>query len=96
MPSPAVGKVTFEEGNNLANWIDRQYLPGAKWDGIGGEKDKHYGKDGWDPEGLLSTFPAIATAMLGIFAGRWIAEKRRPLLDRIVGLYGVGCLAMVG
>ena len=39
--------------------------------------------------------PAIATAMLGIFAGRWVTDKRRPLLERIAGLYGAGCLAMV-
>jgi predicted acyltransferase len=50
----------------------------------------------WDPEGLLSTIPAVATAMLGVLCGMWITDKRRPLLERIVGLYGVGCLAMVG
>ena len=50
----------------------------------------------WDPEGPLSTIPAIATAMLGVFAGRWLTDKSRPLLERITGLYGVGCLAMVG
>ena len=50
----------------------------------------------WDPEGPLSTIPAIATAMLGVIAGRWLTDKRRSLLERIIGLYGAGCLAMVG
>jgi len=49
----------------------------------------------WDPEGLLSTIPSIATAMLGVLAGVWISDKRRSLLERIVGLYGVGCVAML-
>lgn len=50
----------FAEGDNLANRIDTLYLPGRRWDG------DH------DPEGLLSTLPAIASALLGVLAGRWI------------------------
>jgi len=45
------------QGVNLANYLDQKYLPGRKYDGT------------YDPEGLLSTLPAIATALLGIFAG---------------------------
>jgi predicted acyltransferase len=29
----------------------------------------------WDPEGLLSTVPAIATALCGVFAGDWLNER---------------------
>jgi predicted acyltransferase len=47
----------FEPGYNLANHLDFQYLPGKKWDNL------------WDPEGLLSTLPAIGTCLMGIFAG---------------------------
>jgi predicted acyltransferase len=39
-------------GSNVANWIDGQYLRGRR---LNGE---------WDPEGLLSTLPAIATCLL--------------------------------
>ena len=49
----------------------------------------------WDPEGPLSTIPAIATVLLGILAGEWITDKRRPLVERVVGLYGAGSLTMV-
>ena len=57
VPVPGVGAGNFEEGKNLANYVDSQYLPFFKWDG------NH------DPEGLLSTLPAIGTCLLGIFAG---------------------------
>ena len=57
VPVPEHGAGNFEEGKNLANYVDKQFLPGFKWDG------DH------DPEGLLSTLPAIATCLLGVFAG---------------------------
>jgi predicted acyltransferase len=48
----------------------------------------------YDPEGPFSTIPAIGTAMLGIFAGKWIGE-RRPLIERIAGLFAIGSIGMV-
>jgi predicted acyltransferase len=57
IPVPGFGAGDFAEGHNLTNWIDRMYLPFRKWDG------DH------DPEGLLSTLPAIASSLFGVFAG---------------------------
>lgn len=57
VPVPGVGAGNFDEGKNLANYIDKEYLPFFKWDG------DH------DPEGLLSTLPAIANCLMGVFAG---------------------------
>jgi predicted acyltransferase len=57
MPVPGVGRGNFAERMNLADYIDKQALPGRKWD-----KDH-------DPEGILSTLPAIASCLLGVFAG---------------------------
>ncbi|MEJ7809626.1 MAG: heparan-alpha-glucosaminide N-acetyltransferase domain-containing protein [Gemmatimonadaceae bacterium] len=48
----------------------------------------------WDPEGILSTIPAIGTVLLGVFAGRWIGAPR-PLIERVAGLFAAGSLAMV-
>ena len=48
----------------------------------------------FDPEGPFSTVPAIGTAILGVIAGRWLAQPR-PLVERIAGLFAAGCLAMV-
>lgn len=60
VPVPGIGAGNFEEGANLANYIDKQYLPLKKYDG------DH------DPEGLLSTLPAISTCLLGVFTGMFI------------------------
>src|SRR6266550_3935078 len=32
---------------------------------------------------------------LGVLAGRWITQRQRPLVERIAGLYGAGCLGML-
>jgi predicted acyltransferase len=63
VPVPGFGAGVIEPGQNLSNWIDANYLPGKRWDGT------------WDPEGLLSTLPAIATCLLGVLSGLWL---RRP------------------
>lgn len=47
----------YDPGYNLSDHLDFQYLPGKKWDTF------------FDPEGYLSTIPAIATCLLGVFAG---------------------------
>jgi predicted acyltransferase len=68
----------------LANYVDQQFLPLRKHDG------DH------DPEGLLSTLPAIASCLLGVFAGLILqnpalTDRKRVL--RLVAL-GLGCLAV--
>jgi predicted acyltransferase len=57
MESTNMLKGSYIQGVNLANYIDQKYLPGKKYDGT------------YDPEGFLSTMPAIVTCLLGIFAG---------------------------
>ena len=44
---------------------------------------------GWEPEGLLSTIPAIGTCLLGVLAGQWI-KGESSLLEKISGLFVVG------
>ncbi len=68
----------------LAAWLDRALLGGHLW----------VSSKTWDPEGPLSTIPAIGTAILGVFAGRWI-NQRRPLEERLNGLFAIGVLGMV-
>lgn len=83
VPVPGIGAGHFEEGQNLANWLDRMYLPGRKWDG------DH------DPEGILSTLPAIASCLLGILAGNWLRDPRLSPARRAAMLAGAGAGLLV-
>jgi predicted acyltransferase len=70
-PGGMAGDLTPE--GNLGAWIDRALLEGHLW------------KPRWDPEGLLSTVPAIATTLLGVLAGlclgtSWSAERKAAVL----------------
>ena len=70
----------------LSAWLDRTVL---------GANHLWSGSKTWDPEGLLSTVPAIGTMILGSFAGRWISQQQRPLSERLAALFAVGALLMM-
>jgi len=71
------GDLTME--GNFASYIDRTVLPGKLYLGI------------HDPEGLMSTIPAIATGLLGILAGNLlknspVSQQRKALRLAIAGI----------
>jgi predicted acyltransferase len=71
----------FDKGFNLSNHFDFQFLPGKKYDSY------------WDPEGILSTLPAIATCLLGVFAGLLLRNsnfsgQRKTIYLVVLGLSG--------
>jgi predicted acyltransferase len=71
---------------NLAAYLDRLIL---------GTNHIWIGSVTFDPEGPFSTIPAIATAVLGVIAGRWIAMREKPLLERVTALFAAGSIAMM-
>ena len=75
----------------LAAWLDRALLDWSRFD-----MGNHLwvGSVTWDPEGILSTFPAVGTAMLGTITGRWIA-RTMPLTEKLAGLFAAGALGIV-
>jgi predicted acyltransferase len=76
----------FTKVGNLAGWVDRNFLPGKI-------KQAYYGYG--DNEGLLSTIPAFATAVLGLLAGRWLRSTRSAWTKAIgLALAGVVSLAL--
>jgi predicted acyltransferase len=48
----------------------------------------------WDPEGVLSTVPAIATTILGTLVGKWLLTER-ILSEKLNAIFAVGCIAIV-
>jgi predicted acyltransferase len=83
VPVPGGTAGDFAEGRNLANWVDERYLPLRKWDGT------------HDPEGLLSTLPAVATCLLGVFAGVLLRDAGLGPWQKVARLAGAG-LVLVG
>jgi predicted acyltransferase len=85
VPVPGVGAGSFAPGANLANHIDKLYLPGKRYDGD------------WDPEGLLSTLPAIATCLLGVLAGFLLKNDKVAPSQKAACLIGGGIVgALIG
>lgn len=82
--APGFPAGTYSPEGNFANYVDRLvFLPGQLYEKYG------------DPEGLFSTIPAIATALLGILAGHWLRASRAPLKKaQGLALAGVACLAL--
>ena len=80
-----------QPARTLAAWVDRTMLDGTRW---------NLGWHLWDravpydPEGLLSTIPAIATVLLGVLAGRWL-QTTRAIGLRLQMLGYAGSAAMV-
>lgn len=60
VPTPGTGIVGFEKGANIAAWVDAQVLGNHVWSS----------SKPWDPEGVLSTLPAIVSCLMGVWAGR--------------------------
>jgi len=81
VPAPGYGAGDLTERHNIANYVDRVVL--------GAHNYKHT-KD-WDPEGLISTLPSIATALLGVMAGH-ILKLKRDLSERTTWLYLAGSI----
>jgi|688.fasta_scaffold191861_2 predicted acyltransferase len=63
-PGGVAGDLTAE--GNLGAWLDRAVFGTHLW------------KTTWDPEGLLSSWPAVGTTLMGVMAGAWIG-RARPL-----------------
>ena len=88
VPVPGFGVPThdvplLDPDRNLAAWLDRKLLAGHLFAGT------------YDPEGLLSTIPALATALLGLLAGDWLrSEHTSRVKAPAMAVSGVACVAL--
>ena len=94
--------VELRPGNNLATWVDGKLLPGRTWWGPWNEERKweewkktEPNMQPWDPEGFLSTVPAICSGFIGVFAGLLLLS-RRSQERKVVILFFSGALLMAG
>jgi predicted acyltransferase len=75
---------SYARGRNLANHLDYEWLPGRMYQGY------------WDPEGLLSTLPAIATCLLGMMAGQRLRRDDRTATEKMRWLAVAGAICLAG
>jgi predicted acyltransferase len=76
---PGIGAANLDVNKNLAAWLDNYLLEGHLWASA----------KTWDPEGILSTLPALATGLAGLFAGRYLQGSPKAAV-----LFAVGALAL--
>ncbi len=88
IPAPdAGGSSVFEAQGNIACWIDRTLLGAHSYSPL------------YDPEGLLSTLPAVATALLGMLSGVWLKLEHPSLTPgrKSLALFACGvAFALIG
>lgn len=82
VPVPGYGAGVLTKDGNLAAYLDRLLLGGHLYTGT------------WDPEGILSTLPAVATALMGVLTGQHLMSYREPS-KKLVNLVSFGSLALV-
>lgn len=86
VPVPGVGYANFEKETNLGAWLDRTILTEAHlWKSV----------RTWDPEGILSTLPAVATGLFGVLIGSWLRRKDREESVKISWMFSIGVLAVI-
>ncbi|MES2417417.1 MAG: heparan-alpha-glucosaminide N-acetyltransferase domain-containing protein [Bacteroidota bacterium] len=86
VPVPGVGYANLEKETNLGAWLDRTVLTEA-----------HLWKSAktWDPEGILSTLPAIATCLFGVLVGVYLKRKDVEPSTKIAWLFSTGVAAIL-
>ncbi len=80
IPAPGFEITNLEKGTNLAAWVDSALLKGHMW-----EVTKT-----WDPEGILSTIPAIATGIIGLLIGQLLNNNRLVKFQKAQQIFLIG------
>lgn len=83
IPVPGYGAGDLSPLGNMAAFIDGKLLAGHMWNQT----------KVWDPEGFLSTIPAISTALTGVLAGGWLRSSRSPA-EKTAWMFFIGNSAL--
>jgi predicted acyltransferase len=84
IPTPGIGAGVLEPGKNFAAWVDSIFLSGHMWS---------YYDQTWDPEGIVSTIPAIATTLFGVLTGQWLRSSQ-PESRKVAGMICAGVVLL--
>jgi predicted acyltransferase len=87
VPVPGFGIPThdmplLDPDRNIAAWLDRKLFMGHLYEGTR------------DPEGVLSTIPALATCLAGLLTGKWL-RTANSAAKKAVAMLAVGVLAIL-
>jgi predicted acyltransferase len=83
IPVPGVGEPNLEPTTNLAAWLDNLLLGGHLWSAT----------KVWDPEGILSTIPAISTGLSGVLTGH-LLKSQLSETQKVVWLFVTGAICI--
>lgn len=85
IPVPGGIASNLEPGTNFAAWFDELLLSGHMWS---------HSKT-WDPEGVLSTLPAIVSGLIGIWTGRIVfsTDQKEGALLKVIVLGNIALIA---
>ena len=84
IPVPNFGAGVLTKAGSLEAYIDRLFLPGRLHSKV------------YDPEGLFSTIPAIATALLGVFLGTFLRAKNHFSSGKKLTVLVLSALVLIG
>lgn len=85
VPVPDGNPPNLDAETNFGAWLDRQILGTAHlWSSA----------KVWDPEGILSTLPAIVTGLIGVLTGTWM-RKTPEEYRKLTGMLAVGAILIV-
>jgi len=86
IPVPGIGDANLGKETNLGAWLDRTLLTEAHlWKSV----------KTWDPEGILSTLPAIASCLFGVLVGSYLKRKYVPDSEKVSWLCFYGFLMVL-
>jgi predicted acyltransferase len=84
VPVPGVVAGSLEKGRNFSAYVDQLVLGQHVWANT----------KTWDPEGVVSTLPAISTTLFGVLTGHWLRQER-PWNKTLQGLLAGGLAGVI-
>lgn len=83
VPVPGGYPPNLDAETNLGAWLDRTLMGGHLWSQA----------KVWDPEGLLSTIPAISSGLVGVLTGEWLRSDKAHY-EKVAGMLAVGTILL--